>query len=91
MFYHHFKLCCIASTGTEDLLVIETSGLCDPAPVLSTLEQLEDLALWPDRAAAQFSRKKTCFQLCHVYIYIYITIYYTISMVAFFLKCSRII
>jgi len=28
-----------------DLLVIETSGLCDPAPVLSTLEQLEDLAV----------------------------------------------
>ncbi|CAK9062727.1 unnamed protein product, partial [Durusdinium trenchii] len=27
-----------------DLLVIETSGLCDPAPVLSTLEQLDDLA-----------------------------------------------
>ncbi|CAK9023180.1 47 kDa protein (P47K), partial [Durusdinium trenchii] len=29
----------------EDLLVIETSGLCDPAPVLSTLEQLDDLAV----------------------------------------------
>eukprot|EP00913_Durusdinium_trenchii_P019979 g18778.t1 len=28
-----------------DLLVIETSGLCDPAPVLSTLEQLDDLAV----------------------------------------------
>lgn len=30
----------------EDLLVIETSGLCDPAPVLSTLEQLDDLVSW---------------------------------------------
>eukprot|EP00931_Biecheleriopsis_adriatica_P063985 TRINITY_DN38858_c0_g1_i2.p1 TRINITY_DN38858_c0_g1~~TRINITY_DN38858_c0_g1_i2.p1 ORF type:complete len:410 (-),score=101.24 TRINITY_DN38858_c0_g1_i2:43-1194(-) len=27
-----------------DLVVIETSGVCDPAPVLATLEQLEDLA-----------------------------------------------
>eukprot|EP00435_Cladocopium_sp_Y103_P061231 s102_g22.t2 len=33
------------STETLDLLVIETSGLCDPAPVLSTLEQLDDLAV----------------------------------------------
>lgn len=31
-------------SNSEDLLVIETSGLCDPAPVLSTLEQLDDLA-----------------------------------------------
>lgn len=57
-FSHRFNLCCSASTGiTEDLLVIETSGLCDPAPVLSTLEQLEDLALWPRKAAAQISRQ----------------------------------
>ncbi|CAE8584776.1 unnamed protein product [Polarella glacialis] len=27
-----------------DLLVIETSGVCDPGPVLATLDQLEDLA-----------------------------------------------
>lgn len=31
-------------TQTIDLVVIETSGVCDPAPVLATLDQLEDLA-----------------------------------------------
>ncbi|CAJ1335114.1 unnamed protein product [Effrenium voratum] len=33
-----------AGSTALDLLVIETSGLCDPAPVLTTLQQLEDVA-----------------------------------------------
>ncbi|CAJ1335113.1 unnamed protein product [Effrenium voratum] len=34
-----------AGSTALDLLVIETSGLCDPAPVLTTLQQLEDVAV----------------------------------------------
>ena len=50
--------CGFHSKASEDFLVIETSGLCDPAPVLSTLDHLEALHL--DTAPALDSPLEAC-------------------------------